>query len=185
MPCRAPHRPSSPGASNRRRRRRESSGRVSMHRFSWLYPLMPNALTCHLSSGLFEVVRQLVCERRGRLQGGSLSARRGMALFWRKRRWRDERWGRNRNWDRSSDSFMRYRKPTFKGMLRDFLIRLVAFTLLCALVLAWVKFHFLDGTLVLPGPSGAGGNGPRSTWSANSRKPAPKPERTGSSSFSF
>jgi hypothetical protein len=30
-------------------------------------------------------------------------------------------------------------------MLKDFLIRLVAFTILCALGLAWVKFHFLDG----------------------------------------
>jgi len=30
-------------------------------------------------------------------------------------------------------------------MLKDFLTRLVAFTLLCALGLAWVKFHFLDG----------------------------------------
>jgi hypothetical protein len=30
-------------------------------------------------------------------------------------------------------------------MLKDFLIRLVAFTILMALGLAWVKFHFLDG----------------------------------------
>jgi hypothetical protein len=30
-------------------------------------------------------------------------------------------------------------------MLKDFLIRLVAFTILCALGLAWVRFHFLDG----------------------------------------
>jgi hypothetical protein len=40
---------------------------------------------------------------------------------------------------------MRYRKPTFRGMLRDFLIRLVAFTVLAALGLAWVKYHFLRG----------------------------------------
>jgi len=39
---------------------------------------------------------------------------------------------------------MRYRKPSFRGMLKDFLIRLVAFTILCALGLGWVKFH-LDG----------------------------------------
>jgi hypothetical protein len=30
-------------------------------------------------------------------------------------------------------------------MLRDFLIRLVAFIILCALGLAWVKYHFLGG----------------------------------------
>ncbi len=69
-----------------------------------------------------------------------------MALFWRRRRWSRNDWrGRNRNWDRSPDSYMRYRKPSFRGMLKDFLIRLVAFTILCALGLAWVKFHFLDG----------------------------------------
>lgn len=62
----------------------------------------------------------------------------------RNRGWRgdDRRW-RNRNWDRSPDSFTRYRKPSFRGMLRDFLIRLVAFIVLCALGLAWVKFYFL------------------------------------------
>jgi hypothetical protein len=30
-------------------------------------------------------------------------------------------------------------------MLVDFLIRLVAFTVLCVLGLAWVKYHFLGG----------------------------------------
>lgn len=69
-----------------------------------------------------------------------------MALFWREKRRRRNDWqGRNRNWDRSPDSFARYRKPSFRGMLKDFLIRLVAFTILSALGLAWVKFHFLNG----------------------------------------
>jgi hypothetical protein len=69
-----------------------------------------------------------------------------MGLFRRKRRWvEDDRRWRNRNWNRSPDSYMKYRKPSFRGMLKDFLIRLVAFTILCALGLAWVKFHFLDG----------------------------------------
>jgi hypothetical protein len=70
-----------------------------------------------------------------------------MGLFRRKRRWvKDERRWRNRNWDRSPDSYMRYRKHSFRRMLMDFLIRLVAFSILSALALAWVKFHFLDGT---------------------------------------
>jgi len=30
-------------------------------------------------------------------------------------------------------------------MLVDFSIRLLAFTILCALGLGWVKYHFLDG----------------------------------------
>lgn len=72
-----------------------------------------------------------------------------MGLFQTDRRnrgWRgDNRRWRNRNWDRSSDSFTRYRKPSFRGMLRDFLIRLVAFIILSALGLAWVKYHFLGG----------------------------------------
>ena len=110
-----------------------------------------------------------------------------MALFWRKRRWRDERWERNRNWDRSPDSYMRYRKPSLRGAFRDFLIRLVAFTVLCALGLAWVKFHFLDGTWVLPQTAvDAGGNATRSkSWSAKPRRPAPKTERTGGLASSF
>ena len=107
-----------------------------------------------------------------------------MALFGRKRKWRedysqdDPEWGRylrsfeewhnanwggyprpyvpywgrdprpyrrrrNPSWGRSSDKG--YRKRSLSWVLRDFLIRLVAFTLLCALGLAWVKFHFLDG----------------------------------------
>ena len=44
---------------------------------------------------------------------------------------------------------MRYRKHSVRGMLMDFLIRLVAFTILSALGLAWVKFHFLGGMLQL------------------------------------
>ena len=79
-----------------------------------------------------------------------------MAQYWRKRRWRQDDWrrsywrrnhwrGRNRNWYRSPASFRRYRKPSLWGMLKDFLIRLVAFTILCALGLAWVRFHFLNG----------------------------------------
>jgi hypothetical protein len=31
-------------------------------------------------------------------------------------------------------------------MLRDFLIRVVAFAVLSALALAWLKYHFMDGT---------------------------------------
>jgi hypothetical protein len=50
-------------------------------------------------------------------------------------RWRDRRW----YYPRSS------RKQTFRCMLRDLLIRLVAFVILSALALAWLKFHFLDG----------------------------------------
>ena len=68
-----------------------------------------------------------------------------MSWFRRNRGWQGDYYRRNPNWDRSPDSFTRYRKPTFRGMLRDFLIRVVAFTVLAALGLAWVKFHFLGG----------------------------------------
>jgi hypothetical protein len=111
-----------------------------------------------------------------------------MALFGRKRRWREDYWRddpewdryprsyeewRNANWDRYPRPYERWRNPywdryprpyrrrrnpywgrysykrnrkrSFPWVLRDFLIRLVAFTILCALGLAWVKFHFLDG----------------------------------------
>jgi len=30
-------------------------------------------------------------------------------------------------------------------MLKDFLIRVVAFTVICALALGWLKYHFLEG----------------------------------------
>jgi len=68
-----------------------------------------------------------------------------MALFGRKRRWQEDNWRRNRNWDRYPRSQGNYRKHSFRWMLRDFLIRIVAFTFLAALGLAWVKFHFLGG----------------------------------------
>ena len=111
-----------------------------------------------------------------------------MALFGRKRKWREDysqddpelgrylrsfeewhnaNWGgyprpyvkwRNPNWDRyprpdrrqrnpywGRYSYNRYRKRSLPWVLRDILIRLVAFTILCALGLAWVKFHFLNG----------------------------------------
>ncbi len=35
-------------------------------------------------------------------------------------------------------------------MLRDFLIRLAAFTFIATLGLAWVKFHFLGGMFRAP-----------------------------------
>lgn len=35
-------------------------------------------------------------------------------------------------------------------MLRDFLIRLVAFTVLCVIALAWLKFHYLEGMYSFP-----------------------------------
>ena len=63
-------------------------------------------------------------------------------------------------------------------MLRDFLIRLVAFTILCALGLAWVKYHFLDGTWVLPETSEA-------ARSPKLRRATPKSEGSGTLSFSF
>lgn len=68
-----------------------------------------------------------------------------MGWFRRNRGWQGDYYRRNRNWDRSPDSYTRYRKPTFRGMLRDFLLRLAAFTVLAVLGLAWVKFHFLGG----------------------------------------
>jgi len=82
---------------------------------------------------------------------------------------------------------MRYRKNSLRGAFRDFLVRLVAFTILCALGLAWVKFHFLDGTWVRSDTSAdAGGNAARSTsWSAKTRRPASKAERTGGLASSF
>ena len=81
---------------------------------------------------------------------------------------------------------MRYRKNSLRGAFRDFLIRLVAFTVLCALVLAWVKYHFLDGTWVLPETAAdIGVNAARSKWSAKPRRPAPKTERTGGLASSF
>ena len=81
---------------------------------------------------------------------------------------------------------MRYRKNSLRGAFRDFLVRLVAFTILCALGLAWVKFHFLDGTWVRSDTSAdVRGNAARSKWSANPRRPAPKTERTGGLASSF
>jgi hypothetical protein len=50
---------------------------------------------------------------------------------------------RNPSWGRFSDKG--YRKRSLSWVLRDFLIRLVAFTVLAVLGLAWVKFHFLNG----------------------------------------
>lgn len=68
-----------------------------------------------------------------------------MAQFGRKRRWPEDYSRRNRNWDRYPRYQGKYQKHSFRWMLRDFLIRLAAFTLLAALGLAWVKFHFLGG----------------------------------------
>ena len=68
-----------------------------------------------------------------------------MALFGRNRRWQADYPRRNRNWDRYPRSQGNYQKHSFRWMLRDFLIRLVAFTILAVLGLAWVKFHFLGG----------------------------------------
>jgi hypothetical protein len=68
-----------------------------------------------------------------------------MALFGRNRKWRGGYNRRNSNWDRYPRSYGKYRKHSIRWMLLDFSIRLLAFTLLCALGLAWVKFHFLDG----------------------------------------
>ena len=68
-----------------------------------------------------------------------------MALFGRKRKWREDYWRRNSNWDAYPRSYWRYRRYSFLWMLLDFSIRLLAFTILCVLGLAWVKFHFLDG----------------------------------------
>ena len=62
---------------------------------------------------------------------------------WRDRYPRPYRRPRNPSGGRFSDKG--YRKRSLRWVLRDFLIRLVAFTILCALGLAWVKFHFLEG----------------------------------------
>jgi hypothetical protein len=68
-----------------------------------------------------------------------------MAQYGRNRKWRGDYYRRNRNWDRYPRSYGKYQKHSFRWMLRDFLIRLVAFTIVAALGLAWVKFHFLGG----------------------------------------
>ena len=67
-------------------------------------------------------------------------------------RWRNPYWDRyprpyrrRRNPDWGRYSYKRHRKRSLPWVFRDFLIRLVAFTFLCALGLAWVKFHFLNG----------------------------------------
>ncbi len=69
-------------------------------------------------------------------------------------RWRNPSWDRyrrpyqrrrNRYRDRYPWSHKRNRKRSLPWVLGDCLIRLVTFTVLCALGLAWVKFHFLNG----------------------------------------
>lgn len=60
--------------------------------------------------------------------------------------WSRERAPRNRNWETRWDS----RRHSFRWMLRDFLIRLVAFTVLCVIALAWLKFHYLEGMYSFP-----------------------------------
>ena len=73
-----------------------------------------------------------------------------MALFGKSDR-RNRGWGgsyygrRNRNWEPHWETSWKPRKRSFRAMLVDFLIRLVAFTVLCVLGLAWVKYHFLGG----------------------------------------
>ena len=73
-----------------------------------------------------------------------------MALFGRTDR-RNRNWGenkyrrRNRNWEPYWETRWKPRKRSFREMFVDFLIRLVAFTVLCVLGLAWVKYHFLGG----------------------------------------
>jgi hypothetical protein len=59
-------------------------------------------------------------------------------------------WFSNRGWRTDSWTWREYRREpqrrSFRWMLRDFLIRVVAFTVLSALALAWLKYHFMDGT---------------------------------------
>ena len=68
-----------------------------------------------------------------------------MALFGRKRKWRGDDWRRNSTWDNYPRSYGEYRIHMLRWMLREFLIRIVAFTIVSAIVLALVKFHFWEG----------------------------------------
>lgn len=60
------------------------------------------------------------------------------------RGWWDAKRGRaprNQRWD----SGWKPRKHSFRWMLTDFLIRLVAFSIASFIALAWLKFHYMDG----------------------------------------
>lgn len=64
----------------------------------------------------------------------------------RKRNWGNPYGGRrNRNWDSHWETRWKPRRRSAREFFVDFAVRVVAFTLLCALGLAWVKFHFLGG----------------------------------------
>ena len=71
-----------------------------------------------------------------------------MALWNGKRNWRwdDRRW-RGPRWNRYPGYSANYYQHPLKWMLREFITRLVVFTILCALGLAWVKLYLLDEVL--------------------------------------